>query len=119
MLAVVAIHSGEKNFINIMTGMGLGVAGLVVLIFATWTTNTGNLYSNSLVLKTIFTRVPQWLIVIIAGILGTLLAVIGVSHYFIGFLLFLGISIPPIAGIYIADYFFVHKRSYDVRNLQK
>jgi 4-cresol dehydrogenase (hydroxylating) len=51
MLAVVAIHSGEKNFINIMTGMGLGVAGLVVLIFATWTTNTGNLYSNSLVLK--------------------------------------------------------------------
>lgn len=119
MLAVVAIHSGEKNFINIMTGMGLGVIGLLVLVFATWTTNTGNLYSNSLVLKTIFTRVPQWLIVIVAGALGTLLAVIGITHYFIGFLIFLGISIPPIAGIYIADYFFVHKRNYEIRNLKK
>ncbi len=119
MLAVVAIHSGEKNFINIMTAMGLGVIGLLVLVFATWTTNTGNLYSNSLVLKTIFTRVPQWLIVIVAGALGTLLAVIGITHYFIGFLIFLGISIPPIAGIYIADYFFVHKRNYEVSSLKK
>lgn len=117
MLAVVSIHSGERNFINIMTGMGFGVIGLLVLIFATWTTNTGNLYSNSLVLKTIFTRVPQWVIVIVAGVLGTLLAVLGVSQYFIAFLLFLGISIPPVAGIYIADYYFVHKRSYRVENL--
>ncbi len=119
MLAVVAIHSGEKNFINIMTGMGLGVMGLLVLIFATWTTNTGNLYSNALVLKTIFTGVPQWMIVVVAGLLGTLLAVIGIADYFIGFLIFLGISIPPIAGIYIADYFFVHKRNYDVSSLRK
>jgi cytosine permease len=119
MLAVVAIHSGEKNFINIMTGMGLGVIGLLVLIFATWTTNTGNLYSNALVLKTIFTGVPQWLIVVIAGLLGTLLAIIGITDYFIGFLIFLGISIPPVAGIYIADYFFVHNRNYELANLKK
>jgi len=119
MLAVVAIHSGEKNFINIITGMGLGIIGLIVLIFATWTTNTGNLYSNALVLKTIFTKVPLWLIVVVAGLLGTLLAISGITNYFIGFLLFLGISIPPIAGIYIADYFFVHKRNYAVENLKK
>ena len=119
MLAVVAIHSGEKNFINIMTGMGLGVIGLLVLIFATWTTNTGNLYSNALVLKTIFTGVPQWMIVVAAGLLGTLLAISGIASYFIDFLIFLGISIPPIAGIYIADYFFVHNRNYEVANLNK
>jgi len=118
MLAVVSIHSGEKNFIHIMTGMGFGVVGLLVLIFATWTTNTGNLYSNSLVLKTIFTPVPQWVIVTVAGVLGTLLAVVGITHFFIAFLLFLGISIPPVAGIYIADYFFVHKRNYRLENLE-
>lgn len=119
MLAVVSIHSGEKNFINIMTGMGFGLVGLLVLIFATWTTNTGNLYSNALVLKTIFTPVPLWLMVVIIGVLGTLLAVAGITQYFIGFLLFLGISIPPIAGIYVADYFFVHRRNYRVENLAK
>jgi cytosine permease len=119
MLAVVSIHSGEKNFIHIMTGMGFGVVGLLVLIFATWTTNTGNLYSNSLVLKTIFTPTPQWLLVILAGGLGTILAVVGITHYFIAFLLFLGISIPPVAGIYIADYFFVHKRNYRIENLAR
>lgn len=117
MLAVVSVHSGEKNIINIMAGMGFGLIGLLVLIFATWTTNTGNLYSNSLVLKSIFTPVPQRLLVILAGVLGTILAVAGITQYFIGFLLFLGISIPPIAGIYIADYFFVHKRNYRVENL--
>lgn len=119
MLAVVSIDSGERNFINVMTAMGFGVIGLLVLIFATWTTNTGNLYSNALVLKTIFTRVPQWLIVVAAGALGTILAVGGITHYFIDFLLFLGISIPPIAGIYIADYFFVHNRNYQVENLAR
>ncbi len=119
MLAVVSINSGEKNFINIITAMGFGLIGLLVLIFATWTTNTGNLYSNALVLKTIFTRVPQWLIVLVAGLVGTLLAVTGITHYFIGFLLFLGISIPPIAGIYIADYFFIHQRHYRVDDLAR
>jgi len=117
MLAVVSIHSGERNFINILTSLGFGVVGIVVLIFATWTTNTGNLYSNALVLGTVFSGVPQWLLVLVLGILGTLLAVVGVSHYFIDFLLFLGISIPPIAGIYIADYFFVHKRNYSLASL--
>ncbi|MEJ8567685.1 cytosine permease [Elongatibacter sediminis] len=118
MLAVVSIHSGEKNFISILTALGFGAVGLVVLIFATWTTNTGNLYSNALVLKTIFTRVPLWILVLLAGSLGTVLAVVGVTHYFIDFLLFLGISIPPVAGIYIADYFFVHRRSYQLERLK-
>lgn len=117
MLAVVSIDSGEKNFINILTALGFGMVGLLVLIFATWTTNTGNLYSNSLVLKTIFTRVPQWSLVLAIGVLGTILAVIGVTRYFVDFLLFLGISIPPVAGIYIADYFFVHRRNYRVAAL--
>ncbi len=116
-LAVVSIHSGERNFNTIMSGMGLGVIGLLVLIFATWTTNTGNLYSNALVLRTLFSRIPMWLMVVLAGVLGTLLAVAGVTRYFIDFLLFLGICIPPVAGIYIADYFWVNRSRYAVENL--
>lgn len=119
MLALVSIHTGEKNFIAVMAAMGLGLTGLLVLIFATWTTNTGNLYSTALVLNTIFTSVPRWLLVIIAGVLGTAMAIAGITDYFIGFLLFLGISIPPIVGIYFADYFFVHQRKYRIEQLER
>ncbi len=117
MLALVSVHTGERNFISVMSAMGLGLTGFLVLIFATWTTNTGNLYSNSLVLKTIFTGIPMWLLVVAGGVLGTLLAIAGITQYFIGFLLFLGISIPPIVGIYFVDYFLVHKRNYRVERL--
>lgn len=117
MLALISIHTGEKNFIAVMATMGLGLSGLLILIFATWTTNTGNLYSNALVLQTIFSSVPNGLLVVLAGALGTALAVAGITQYFISFLLFLGISIPPIVGIYFADYFFVHKRNYRVELL--
>ena len=37
----------------------------------------------------------------------------------LGFLLLLGIAIPPIAGIYVADYFFVRKRRYEVSSLAR
>lgn len=117
MLALVSVHTGERNFIAVMAALGLGLTGFLVLIFATWTTNTGNLYSNALVLKTIFTPLPQWLLAVLAGVLGTALAIAGITEYFIGFLLFLGISIPPIVGIYFADYFFVHQRNYRLEQL--
>jgi len=119
MLAVVSIHSGERNFITILSSLGFGLMGLLVLIFATWTTNTGNLYSTALVLKTLLTGVPQWMLVMAVGTAGTVLAITGITHYFIDFLLFLGISIPPIAGIYIADYFFVRGRRYQLADLDK
>ena len=119
MLALISVHTGERNFISVMSTMGLGLSGFLVLIFATWTTNTGNLYSNSLVLKTIFTSVPLWALIIGAGVLGTLLAIAGITQYFIGFLLFLGISIPPIVGIYFVDYFFIHQRTYRIEVLTR
>ena len=115
--AIPGIASGEKDVIVLMQSLGWGVWVLLLLIFASWTTNTGNIYSNALGLSTIFTKSPQWLIVTVAGILGTLVALLHITDYLVGFLVSLGIIIPPIAGIYIADYFFVHKRFYDVRTL--
>ena len=42
-----------------------------------------------------------------AGVAGTLVAIVGVTDVFIPFLLTLGIAIPPVAGIYLVDYFAV------------
>ncbi|MBW7835332.1 MAG: cytosine permease [Sphingomonadales bacterium] len=108
---------GNKDLVAIMMGLGMGVPALAMIIFATWTSNANNLYSTSLTLATIFTRYEKWKITVAAGLLGTVLAALGIMDYFVNFLLFLGICIPPIAGIYIADFFFLRHGDYRLEML--
>ena len=46
------------------------------------------------------------------------LALFGLTDYFIAFLVALGIVIPPIAGIYVTDYF-MRGRNYDIEALER
>lgn len=108
-----SLATGEKDFLLIMMGLGMGVSAMLILIFATWTTNISNLYSNSLLLATLFRRTRTWKLTLLAGILGTFFATLGIMDNFISFLVLLGIAIPPIAGIYIADFFFIKGQNYD------
>ncbi|QIB67024.1 cytosine permease [Kineobactrum salinum] len=112
MLTLVSVESGQRDFMSMLAALGLGLVGLLVLVFATWTTNTGNLYSNSLVLRTIFPSLSHYWAIIGIGAAGALFAVMGITRYFIDFLVVLGVSIPPVAGIYIADYFVVRRGRY-------
>lgn len=110
---------GNKDLVLIMMGLGMGVPALAMIVFATWTSNANNLYSTSLTLASVFTRYEKWKITVAAGLLGTVLAAMGVMTYFVDFLVFLGICIPPIAGIYIADFFFLRRGHYDLTMLTK
>src|SRR5690606_1898728 len=101
----------------IMVGLGIVIPALFTLIFATWTTNTVNLYSTSMVLATVFTRVKEWKITLAAAAFGTTLALLGIMEHFLDFLLTLGITTPPIAGIYLVDFFFLRRRRYDIAEL--
>ena len=105
--AVPSLATQEADLVRIMLGLGLGVPALCVIVFATWTSNANNLYSMSLGLATIFEGIDKWRLTVAAGVAGTLIAMAGVTDVFIPFLLTLGIAIPPIAGIYLADYFVV------------
>ena len=116
--AIPALATGESDFMLIMMGLGMGVSAMLILIFATWTTNITNLYSTSLLLATVLTKIDRWKLTIGAGIIGTVFAGIGILDHFVSFLLFLGIAIPPIAGIYVADFFFVRGGNYDTASLQ-
>lgn len=111
--AVPSLATQEEDLVRIMLGLGLGVPALCVIVFATWTSNANNLYSMSLGLATVFERVGKWRLTVAAGVAGTLVAMAGVTDVFIPFLLTLGIAIPPVAGIYLADYFIVRgSRAY-------
>ena len=100
-----ALATGSNDLIGNMIAMGLGLPALMVVVFATWTTNANNLYSASLVLARIRPGARDWVLTLTAGILGTGLALAGILEHFIGFLELLSVTIPPIAGIYLVDYF--------------
>jgi cytosine permease len=58
--ALPSIATNSNDYIVLLIKLGLGSAGIVMLILATWTTNANNLYSSSLALSTVFTTVKKW-----------------------------------------------------------
>lgn len=107
--AVLAKATSEVDVIAIMIGIGWGTGGMLVLIFAQWTTNNTNIYSSALGFSVLFKKIPKYILTIIAGIIGTALAVGGIYDHFIPFLSILSVFIPPIGGIYTADYIVRHE----------
>lgn len=90
--------------------MGFGVFALAVLVFATWTTNVVNLYSTALAARASVPLGDYRSLVIVGGIVGTIAALVGIADHLIDFLIVLGLLVPPIAGVYLCD-FFVLKRT--------
>ncbi|CDQ41646.1 MULTISPECIES: purine-cytosine permease family protein [Virgibacillus] len=110
--------TAQVDIVEIMLGLGWGTAALLVLILAQWTTNDNNLYSSALGFAVIFPNIPKSILTIGAGTIGTAMAVFGIYDNFIPFLNFLSAFIPPIGGIYVADYM-IHRNKYDYKKLNK
>lgn len=106
MAGLPGLMTGEKDLIVTMYDSGLGIPALIMMIFASWTTNISNLYSCSLGLSQVAPRVKRWQVTVFAGTLGGIFALSGIMEHLIQFLILLGIFIPPVAGIYISHFFF-------------
>jgi cytosine permease len=117
--AVPSLVTGEADLMKIFLGLGLGLTALFVLVFATWTTNAANLYSSGLSLAATFRTVRPWKLTLIAGALGLGVALSGVIAVFIPFLIFLGVLMPPVAAIYVVDFYLLARRRYDVATLAR
>lgn len=111
--------SESKDLVSAYQSIGLGLPALIILVLATWTTNVNNLYSTSLGLSQVFPRVNGSIITLVSGAVGTAVGLAGIMEYFVGFLLVLGALIPPVAGIYLVDFFWTKRRHYCLLNLQR
>jgi cytosine permease len=100
----------ELEPMNYMFLIGYGAMALAVIVFATWTTNVINLYSTALAARASVPLGQYRSVVVVSGIVGTIAAVIGISENLINFLVIMGLLVPPIAGVYLVD-FFVFKRT--------
>lgn len=117
--SILAHAVGEWDAVKIMIDLGWGLIAILVLILAQWTSNDNNLYSAALNFSVMFRTWPKWKLTLIAGILGIIICLSGIYGRFMGWLMILSATIPPIGGVYIADYFLFHKNMYRFENLGK
>ena len=94
-----------------LSSIGSPILGLLILVLATWTTNVSNAYSAGFALLSLTGAKDnkRMMMTLISGVVGTLLAVFGITNYFNSFLNVLSVGIPPVAGVVIMDYFVRHK----------
>jgi putative hydroxymethylpyrimidine transporter CytX len=116
-----AILTGESDIAQIMVKAGLGIAGLLIIIFSTVTTTFLDAYSAGVSSEAVSGKINgKWFAVGVA-VLGTAGAILFPMTDITDFLYLIGSVFAPMIAIQIAD-FFVLKRevsscSVDIRNI--
>lgn len=108
--AIPSTATHQHDLIAILTILGMGVPAFVILVLKAWASNSGNLYSASLGLRTVFPAFGRSTIACVGGSVGVAFALFGISDHFLPLLMLLGITIPALAGIYIADFLTLRDR---------
>jgi len=108
----------ELEPMNYMFMIGYGGLALAVIVFATWTTNVINLYSTALAARASVPIGRYRGVVVASGIVGTIAAIIGISDNLIEFLVVMGLLVPPIAGVYLVDFFIFGRRDFSADRLR-
>lgn len=113
--AILAICTGSYDISVFLSTAGLPFIGLVALVLATWTTNVSNAYSGGLALSVLLGQDEKksQVTTAVAGVVGTVLAAIGILNSIQGFLSLLSAIVPALMGVLIADYWIIGKGNVD------
>ena len=117
-----AIYTGEGDIAVIMVKAGLGIVGLLIIVFSTVTTTFLDAFSAGVSSVSISKKINEKWAGIIVTIVGTIAAIVYPMDDITDFLYLIGSVFAPMIAIQIADYFFLKKaNSYDksvnVKNL--
>lgn len=107
-----ALAFAEQDPMKYMAALSLVGVAFTTLVLSTWSMNAVNLYSTGLVTSTALPRVSYARIVIGCGVVGTLMALLGFGDRLIDFLVLLGLIVPPIAAVYLTDFFVLSRCDY-------
>ena len=105
-----AIFAGTSDIAQIMIKAGLGVAGLLIIVFSTVTTTFMDAYSAGVSTESLSKKTNGKWIAIIATVLGTAGAIIYPMENITDFLYLIGSVFAPMIAIQIADFFILKKR---------
>lgn len=94
----------SDDMIEVFIKGGIIVMAIIVLLFNIWTTNTATAYAVGVACSEFFNKEKKEPFVIAGVILGTVIAVLGVYDFFLPFLSYLAVFIPPMGGIVVGDF---------------
>lgn len=116
-----AIFTGESDIAQIMVKAGLGIAGLLIIVFSTVTTTFLDAYSAGISSESLSEKLSgKWMVVAV-----TVIGIVGACLFpmddITDFLYFIGSVFAPMIAIQIADFFLLkqdhQEQSADVLNL--
>ena len=100
-----AIITGEYDIAQIMLKAGLGIAGLLIIVFSTVTTTFLDAYSAGISSETVVNKWNGKHVAIVVTVLGTIAAIVYPMDNITDFLYLIGSVFAPMIAIQIADFF--------------
>jgi len=108
-----AIYTGEYDISLILIQAGLGVAGLLIIVFSTVTTTFLDAWSAGISSESIYSKINGKYIAIGVTVVGILGAVFFPMDDITDFLYLIGSVFAPMIAIQIADYFILKRPAKD------
>lgn len=116
-----AIFTGESDIAQIMVKAGLGIAGLLIIVFSTVTTTFLDAYSAGVSSESITKKVNAKWIAVAVTVIGTIGAMFLPLTDITDFLYFIGSVFAPMIAIQIADFFILKQNkessAFNIQNL--
>lgn len=116
-----AIYTGEYDIAQIMLKAGLGIVGLLIIIFSTVTTTFLDAWSAGISSESIVAKLQGKYVAVAVTVVGTIAAIVYPMDNITDFLYLIGSVFAPMIAIQIADFFILKKdtseRVVNVSNL--
>lgn len=104
-----AIITGEYDIAQIMLKAGLGIAGLLIIVFSTVTTTFLDAYSAGISSETVVSKWNGKHVAIVVTVIGTVAAIVYPMDNITDFLYLIGSVFAPMIAIQIADFFLLKR----------
>ena len=104
-----ALFTGESDIAAILLRAGLGIVGLLIVVFSTVTTTFLDAWSAAVSAESLWDKIGSRPFALVVTALGTLGAIFLPLGNITGFLYFIGSVFAPMIAILIADYFLLKR----------
>lgn len=106
-----AIYTGEYDIAQIMLKAGLGIAGLLIIVFSTVTTTFLDAYSAGISSESILPKIKGKYAAIVVAAAGTVAAIVYPMDNITDFLYLIGSVFAPMIAVLITDFFILKSDS--------
>ncbi|BBL66982.1 cytosine permease [Methanoculleus chikugoensis] len=110
--AVGAAVYGLSDIVEVLAVQGLLSAGVLMLFLNIWTTQDNTIYNFSVAGCHFFRTERRRLVTFAGAAAGTGLALLGMYDWLIPYMVMMGVFIPPLGGVIMADFFVRYRGRY-------